>query len=105
MIYDYLYIRDRGQTGEGHLYFMDLGEQNGNFEGLGGGGGGGGANKCNRAYWGTLKHKKTNFHFLGGNKLIFISGEQWNRPYSLIPLCPKLISNKQVFPKKRSSNY
>ena len=31
-------------------------------------GGGGGANKCNRAYWGTLKHKKANFHFffLGG---------------------------------------
>ena len=45
---------------------------------------GGGANKCNRAYWGTLKHKKANFHFFfflggGGNKLIFISGEQGNR--------------------------
>ena len=48
-------------------------------------GGGGGANKCNRAYWGTLKHKKTNFHFFGGNKLIFISGEQGNRyPKTLI---------------------
>ena len=40
MIYDYLYIRDRGQTGEGHLYFIDLGEQNGNFEGVCRGGGG-----------------------------------------------------------------
>ena len=55
---------------------MDHGEQNGNFEGvcLGGGGGGGGGDKCNRTYWGTLKHKKTNFHFFGGTSFQGIKG-------------------------------
>ena len=63
MIYDCLCIRDRDQTGEGHLCVMGLGELNGNF-------GGGGQMQ----YRGTLKHKKTNFQFLG-----FISEEQGNR--------------------------
>ena len=40
------------------------------------GGGGGGGNKCNRAYWGTLKHKKTNFHFWGGTSLSLFQGNK-----------------------------
>ena len=67
MIYDCLCIRDRDQTGEGHLCFMGLGELNGNFEGWGGGGG-------QMQYWGTLKHKKTNFQVFGEQSYLYFRG-------------------------------
>ena len=67
MIYDYLYpetdVLLGMVTGEKiQLYFIGIGEQNGNFEGWG---------SEQMQIWGTPKHKKTNFQFFG-NKLIFI---------------------------------